>query len=327
MFDALGLPEPDSRVYAALVTAPQSDATALAARCGITAEEAGAALTALAERGMATRAPDNRDQYLAVAPDVAIGTLIGRREEELRGARAEMHRLMDAFRDASRYTDPARSVEVLTGGDAIAQRFEHLQDTATGQICTFDRPPYVREPGSNLERGRRLLRKGIRYRTIYDRDAVAWPGRLENDIAIGCADGEEARVRVALPMKMIMADDRMAILPISSGNRALDAAYVVYPSSLLEALATLFEAEWERAVPLRLTPDGSAEEAPESDRPGEDHRRLLGLLAAGLTDEAIARALGWSARTTQRRLQSLMRELGATTRFQAGMAARERGWL
>ncbi|AXI80120.1 helix-turn-helix domain-containing protein [Peterkaempfera bronchialis] len=327
MLDGLGLPETESRVYAVLVAAPQSDTAALAPRCGLTEQQAEEALARLAEKGMATRAPGSGTHYLAVAPDVAIGTLIGRREEELRSARAEMHRLMDAFRDASRYTDPACSVEVLTGSEAISQRFEHLQDTAQEQIRGFDRPPYVQNPGLNLGRARRLLRDGIRYRVIYDREAVAWPGRLDNDIRISCEDGEEARVRVALPMKMIMADDRMAILPISSGNRVLDAAYVVHPCSLLEALATLFEAEWERAVPLRATAGrvGLPEAAP--DRPGEDHRRLLGLLAAGLTDEAIARALGWSARTTQRRLQGLMRELGATTRFQAGMAARERGWL
>ncbi|MFF4653447.1 helix-turn-helix domain-containing protein [Streptomyces sp. NPDC001380] len=326
MFDSLGLPESDSRVYEALVAAPQSDAEALAARCGLTPEQTRASLAALTERGMATRTPDSADHYLAVAPDVAIGTLIGRREEELRTARAGMHRLMDAFRDASRYTDPARSVEVLTGSEAISQRFEHLQDTAREQIRGFDRPPYVQNPGLNLGRARRLLRDGIRYRVVYDREAVAWPGRLDNDIRISCEDGEEARVRVALPMKMIMADDRMAILPISSGNRVLDAAYVVHPCSLLEALATLFEAEWERAVPLNAAVGADGAD-PAPGGPAEDHRRLLGLLAAGLTDEAIARALGWSARTTQRRLQGLMRELGATTRFQAGMAARERGWL
>jgi hypothetical protein len=219
-------------------------------------------------------------------------------------------------------------VEVLTGPEAIAQRFEYLQDTAQEQIKGFDRPPYVQGPGLNLGRARRLLRDGIRYRVIYDREAVAWPGRLDNDIRISCADGEEARVRAELPMKMIMADNRMAILPISSGNRVLDAAYVVHPCSLLEALDTLFEAEWERAVPLRTGRNEGEEDSGDlQGGPAEDHRRLLGLLAAGLTDEAIARALGWSARTTQRRLQGLMRELGATTRFQAGLAARDRGWL
>ncbi|GAA1271352.1 hypothetical protein GCM10009665_69480 [Kitasatospora nipponensis] len=322
-FGALGLSVPDGQIYTALVAAPQSTAAELAERCGLTVQQSGKALSRLAQQGMATRAPVERDRYLAVAPDVAIGTLIGHREAELRSARAEMHRLMDAFREASRFTDPARSVEVLTGGEAISQRLAHLQDTTVQQVRGFDCPPYVQDAAANLTRQRKRLKEGVRFRTVYDREAVAWPGRLENEILVGALDGEEARVRTTLPMKMIMSDDRMAIIPISVGDSVLDAAYVIHPSALLQALDGLFEAEWDRAVPLQATlGNGAGPGEPEADQ-----RKMLGLLAAGLTDESIARSLGWSARTTQRRLQSLMRELGATTRFQAGMAARERGWL
>ncbi|MFI9273894.1 helix-turn-helix domain-containing protein [Kitasatospora sp. NPDC052896] len=322
-FSALGLSESDGQIYAALVAAPQSTAAELAERCGLTLQQSGKSLNRLAQQGMATRAPVDRERYLPVAPDVAIGTLIGHREAELRSARAEMHRLMDTFREASRFTDPAHSVEVLTGGEAIAQRIAHLQDTTQQQVRGFDCPPYVQDPASNLSRQRRRLKEGVRYRTVYDKEAVAWPGRLEEEILVGAEDGEEARVRTSLPMKLILSDDRMAIIPISVGDSVLDAAYVIHPSALLQALDGLFEAEWERAVPLKA----AIGDEPGLLEPDADHRKLLGLLAAGLTDESIARSLGWSARTTQRRLQALMRELGATTRFQAGMAARERGWL
>ncbi|MCW2892937.1 MAG: hypothetical protein JWO75_2426 [Actinomycetia bacterium] len=61
--------------------------------------------------------------------------------------------------------------------------------------------------------------------------------------------------------------------------------------------------------------------------PDEEMRGLLTLLAVGLTDAAIARNLGWSVRTTQRRIQRLMQVLGASTRFQASLAAARRGWL
>ncbi|MEV4561148.1 helix-turn-helix domain-containing protein [Kitasatospora sp. NPDC049285] len=321
-FGVLGLGRPDGQVYAALVVAPQSTALELAEHCGLTLDQCRQALDRLAEQGMATRAPVDRDRYLAVAPDVAIGTLIGHREAELRSARAEMHRLMDAFREASRYTDPAHSVEVLTGGEAIAQRLEHLVESSQYQIRGFDCPPYVQDPTVQQPRQRAKLKSGVRIRTVFDKEAIAWPGRLEQEILTGVEDGEEARVRPVLPMKMMMADDKMAIIPISVGDSVLDAAYVIHPSALLQALDALFEAEWERAVPLQtVLGDG------EGPGPDSDHLKLLGLLAAGLTDESIARSLGWSARTTQRRLQGLMRELGATTRFQAGMAARERGWL
>jgi DNA-binding NarL/FixJ family response regulator len=61
--------------------------------------------------------------------------------------------------------------------------------------------------------------------------------------------------------------------------------------------------------------------------PGDDESALLGLLAAGLTDGAIARHLGTHPRTVQRRVRDLLDRLGAGTRFQAGIQAARRGWL
>jgi hypothetical protein len=215
---------------------------------------------------------------------------------------------------------------VITGPELIRNRVTLAQESARAQIRVLDKPPYVGTPGGNLEAENRRLEEGIRYRVIYDREAVAIPGRLHNDILVSSAQGERSRVRPELPIKMFMADERMALIPISSSPHVIDAAYVIHPSALLDALVTLFEAEWERAVPLaRVTGAPAAADA----EPGTDAetRTLLTLLAAGQTDEGIGRALGWSPRTTQRRVRSLMTELNATTRFQAGMNAKARGWL
>ena len=54
-------------------------------------------------------------------------------------------------------------------------------------------------------------------------------------------------------------------------------------------------------------------------------QQLLALLAAGLTDQAIARKLGVALRTVERRVRRLMDGLGARTRFQAGLQAAARG--
>jgi adenosylmethionine-8-amino-7-oxononanoate aminotransferase len=51
------------------------------------------------------------------------------------------------------------------------------------------------------------------------------------------------------------------------------------------------------------------------------------LLDTGLTDEAAARQLGVSVRTVRRQMAALMGKLGASSRFQAGHKAAERGWL
>jgi DNA-binding NarL/FixJ family response regulator len=54
---------------------------------------------------------------------------------------------------------------------------------------------------------------------------------------------------------------------------------------------------------------------------------LLGQLAAGAKDEQIARALGMSLRTVRRRVAEVTHELGAQSRFQAGVEAVRRGWV
>jgi DNA-binding NarL/FixJ family response regulator len=54
---------------------------------------------------------------------------------------------------------------------------------------------------------------------------------------------------------------------------------------------------------------------------------LLLELAGGAKDEQIARALGMSVRTVRRRVADLMDELGADSRFQAGVEAVRRGWI
>jgi DNA-binding transcriptional regulator GbsR (MarR family) len=322
--DALGMRPVDGMVYATLVRHPRASSVELAEQCGLSTQLVSRALSRLTASGMTSRAPGRPARYLAVAPDVALGTLLGRKETELRAARSSVHQLMEVFREASRFTHPAELVEVVTGIENINNRVGHMQSAARTQIRGFDKPPYLRAPGQNLHaEGRRLI-EGIRYRVIYDRDAVAWPGRLADDILVSCAQGELARVRPELPMKLILADDSQAIIPISPSLHVVDAAYVIHPSALLDALATLFEAEWARALPLGDVLSGADG---RSGGPDDETMSLLTLLAAGQTDDGIARALGWSPRTTQRRVQRLMADLNATTRFQAGMAAKERGWL
>jgi DNA-binding NarL/FixJ family response regulator len=51
------------------------------------------------------------------------------------------------------------------------------------------------------------------------------------------------------------------------------------------------------------------------------------MLAAGMKDEKIARSLGISLRTLSRLLSEVMQELGASSRFEAGVRAAKLGWL
>jgi DNA-binding CsgD family transcriptional regulator len=161
---------------------------------------------------------------------------------------------------------------------------------------------------------------------VYTAHAVMLPGRLEGDIHRVIAAGEQARVRPDLPTKLWIVDDKMAMIPIKSRQQGIDASFIVRPCDLLDSLIALFEAEWDRAIPLR-TFLGEEPAAQDAKEPDETRTAMLSCLAAGLTDEGIARALGCSLRTAQRHIRRLMQDLNVTSRFQAGMEARRRGWV
>jgi sugar-specific transcriptional regulator TrmB len=322
--EAIGLSPTESRVYMTLIENPRSSAADVARQCELPARLAARTLAALARRGLASRLPGRQVSYLAVAPDVSLQPMLARREDELLYVRTTIHELTAAFHRSSRHTHPAELVEVVTGAQNIASRAFALQEGAQSSVRGIDKPPYAMpNADTNADREYQRLREGIEYRILYDVESVRRPGKLD-DIRASSQRGEKARILTNAPLKLWMVDDAAALIPIRGSGYAVDAAFVIHPSTLLDALVALFELEWRRGVPVRaFTVDGAgaAEVAPD-----EPTRALLGLLAAGLTDEAIARTLSVSLRTVQRRIHDLLLELGVTTRFQAGLAARERGW-
>ncbi|MGW4518023.1 helix-turn-helix domain-containing protein [Streptomyces sp. NPDC004393] len=327
--DALGLTEERERVFVALVERPRCTALELGAACGLSPARVGRLLSKLVADGLAMKAAGRPPRFSATAPDVAVTALIQEREKQLNDARRTVHRLMEMHQEATRIDDPSLGVELLTDRDEISRAGHKLTTVARHEVRAFDRPPYFDRPGSNLDAQTERLRAGITHRVIYDQEAVAWPGRMRDDIVRSIRAGEKARIHPELPFKLLISDNKAAILPF---NLATPAAYLIHRSPILAALEALFESEWERAVPLRdpdASPSGRGEHSPGSDaaEPDANTRSLLNLLASGLTDSAIARAQGWSERTTQRRIQQLLERLGATTRFQACLMAARRGWL
>jgi DNA-binding CsgD family transcriptional regulator len=326
MFKALGLSPSEEDLYTVLIHSPRSTVAELAAYGSVSSQQATRDLQNLTRQGLANRLPGRQARYIAVAPDIAIEPLLAKREDELRQARLGSSDLMKAFRQASRQDHPAELVEIITGESNIRSRTAQLPDAARDQIRGFDRPPYVMSPEENISQEATRIREGISYRVVYSAQAVMWPGRLGGDIRDALAAGEQIRVRPDLPTKLWIVDDKMAMIPISTRQNAIGASFVVRPCDLLDSLIAMFEAEWDRAIPLRSFL-GEASDGADADGPDETRTAVLSCLAAGLTDEGVARSLGCSLRTAQRHIRRLMQDLNVSSRFQAGMEARQRGWV
>jgi DNA-binding CsgD family transcriptional regulator len=319
----MGIVEPEERVYEALALREHATIGDLAAELGITRSRVSRILSTLAARGLATHLPGRPARFAAVMPDVAASELIAAQERQLKRLREYAYQLAAANRARSGSHHP-ELIELVEGAANVRKAFVRLQREARTEIRVFDKPPYTAEqPDGNGEEYRLLGEGRVRYRTLYERAGLTRPERMA-EIWNGIRRGERARVAGSLPMKMALCDNRLALVPVStSGSGADEAGYLVHPCSLLDALSELFEARWEKAVALNQRPAPGHEEQVLTKR----DRDLLGLLAAGVTDETIARTLGWSVRTVRRHIYRIMTLMGAETRFQAGMQASRRGWV
>jgi sugar-specific transcriptional regulator TrmB len=326
---AVGLSEAEELVYRAMLQAADVSPAQLADLTGVPPAQVRGALEGLRQKGFASRETGRRAHWTPTAPDVAIESAFHTRREELERARSSASRLLEDFSARAKLRDPIEVVEVILGREALLQRFAQLQQLASRDFRAFDSPPYAQPPkpedvGTPNVAEDAALKHGVRYRVIYSRAAIEYPGMLAH-IARYVAAGEEARVVPEVPMKLDIADQAMAMLPLSMDeSRVIEARLVIHQSPLLEALVAFFDMMWERAIPIagiEALPgiDGSAEGSPHEEE------RLLTLLAAGLKDEAIARQLGIGLRTLHRRISELMRSLGAETRYQAGLQVARRG--
>lgn len=320
-FQCLGVSPLEDEIYRALLRHDGLRLADLATRLGRQPRALAQALRALIDKGMATHSLDRAPRYFAIPPDIAVEALIAssQRGEEARQrqARAAARRL-SASTDARghRHVADERLVEIL-GAEATAQMFVLMHRTAQSEMLSLTRPPMlisnIHEPDHLLFE---CLARGVSCRALVDSDLLTMPGWLEH-MRDNTSRGEECRVAPSLPFKLIVADRKIAIIPLDLA-RPDGPVLLVRSSSLLEALCEVFELLWRNATPFPLDDSDQAASGRQSSA------SLLSLLTSGLNDKAIELELGMSHRTLARRISELMKEFGATTRCQLGWLAAQR---
>ncbi|MFE5688225.1 helix-turn-helix domain-containing protein [Streptomyces sp. NPDC056512] len=324
---ALGIDEVDERIYRTLLRLPGTTVAELSNAIGRDAGRVRRALASLERCGLVTRTPAPTARFLPVPPNLGIDALVRRKEHQLDAVRRLAETLMAQYRESARVA-PTELIEILSGTDAVLDRFDQLQRQATTEIQVMDTPPYASSAGpatNDVEFD--VLSRGVTCKAIYDRAALEQSPGAMHAIARYIAAGEQARVTSQLPLKLATFDRKLAFVPQSLGQQDVAGAIVVHECSLLDVLLYVFDQMWSHATPLSAEAPFFVNVPGERDDPMPDERRLLALLASGMKDEAIAHHLGWSYRTTRRRIAGLLTNLKAGTRFQAGLHAARRGWL
>jgi DNA-binding CsgD family transcriptional regulator len=318
-----GLTADADLVYRSLVTFGPQDTRKLAGDLGMAVRRTQAAVEELAAvRAASPEAPrpgrttrvSAKPMWRAAPAATVISELRRRRPRVVDMADyARRHRAMldavavsdDAYPHglrANQLTDRAITRQRIAELVAVERR-EHLA------LCT-ERSFTPDAVAVALPLDRRLLARGVRLRTcgIPPEDGDASSAAAQELASLGA----EYRERAEVPVKLIVFDRRVALLPVDPLDLDAGTLEIDHPA-VVGALVILFEQLWSTAddprrggvPPIVLTPREQA---------------ILGLLANGHTDSSAAQYLGISQRTIAYTLRALMDRIGVDNRFQLGLA-------
>ncbi|MEU9210003.1 LuxR C-terminal-related transcriptional regulator [Streptomyces sp. NPDC048415] len=294
------------------------------------------ALQLLGRLGLFVPSPDTRNGWTALAPDTALRNLLLEDDRQTSALLTAVQRTRSALAQVVADFQPVHAselssvqMELVTGAANVSAALEDASQRVEEEVLSLHPgralPAGMIEAG--FERDRLALGRGVGIRTIHLGSAAAVPHMAAYLRRLGGA-GAQVRTAHTLPLRLIVVDRSLAIVPAPQPADGEIAAVVLRSETLVDVFRELFEHCWAGASVL--TDTGSGVEPGDGDgdwRPTGRHRELVRMLAGGLTDEAMARKLGVSERTVRRLVSELTERLGAASRFQAGVCAVRLGWL
>ncbi|MFD4942069.1 LuxR C-terminal-related transcriptional regulator [Streptomyces sp. NPDC058409] len=262
-------------------------------------------------------------------PEVALARLIDLRlhslHQELQRVTRSRH-VIDGLRaEQGARRPPPPGIEQLEGLAQIRNRIDDLAFFARDEILSVE--PYTKLSPENIARSRpldlRCLRRGVRIRNVVAQAALRDPATAAylRELA---EHGASIRVTAYTAERLLVYDRKAALVPLDPRNTSRG-ALLAHRSGLVSNIIALFEKIWDQADDLSRA---SGEDTGAADTGlSETERRVLVAMCTVGKDDAGARELGVSVRTYRRYVADLMQKLGAASRAQAALLARERGWI
>ena len=270
-----------------------------------------------------------RDAIFAVSPMLAEATVLGAEDLELGARRASLEARRNAIRGLVPDWNAALggevhdvAVDVISDQNAIANVLMHYADRCQNELLSVapGRLPTTRIDGRTRIANIYSLRRGIKTRALYQHTALrdrATRAYL-NELA---ENGAKIRFASSVPGRSLVVDRDVALLPIPTNEQGRHGLAVVREPNVIAWVVATFEQLWAEAAPLEEVINHQRDET-ELD---QTRAAILRLMAEGEKDEAISRRLSISVRTCRRHIADYMAQVGATSRFQAGVIAARAG--
>lgn len=274
-FKELGLGTNEAKSYISLLERDTMSVTEIARFAKIPRANAYEALETLLAKGFCISKPGKIRQYSALDPgllqekavhlidkyfEVELDKVKDREEQILNEKKAARERMTSLARELKPLFHSSRSnlnpmdyIEIVKDSFLIHKRFIDLIGGARQEVLIFSKAPYTGPKEVLKEQTKKQaepLRQGITIKSIYeipaDLEEMEW---WYNDIESAVALGELARVIRELPMKMVIIDEEVVMLPmedpISSGTSFT--AQIVRHKGLARTLKLSFESIWNKA--------------------------------------------------------------------------------
>ncbi|MEU9851400.1 LuxR family transcriptional regulator [Streptomyces sp. NPDC047985] len=286
-----------------------------------------AGLARLVELGLLRRAEGNDDWYVPVSPYAVQDGVVGPLERAMWQQRADIARARNRLSTlAPLYEGPAQE----GNGPLPAKRIDDLGEVRqiiAGLAANCTEEVLTSQPGGGrreavleeaVGRDERMLRRGVRMRTIYQHTARFSSGTrayVERVTRLGA----DVRTLDDQIMRLLVFDRQVAVISVRDSSTG---AMIVHDPDALHFLVNAFELMWSSAQPFQLNWDNA-----ELAEIGEELKlKIFQLLSEGLTDQVIAKRMAMSVRTCRRHIAEVMSRLEAETRFRAGYLLGSRGW-
>ena len=320
-FAWLESPNDDStRVYLSVIRMPRPTRELLLAS-GIPAARLDPALQILAERGLVVLQGGGA---IEVPPPLTALTqhalILEQRASAARAASDALSRIYHASRAGD--DDLHGGIEILADlqhvGSATNEAVALAEDSVrclrgmTARTRELMASPLASHREPTIGAGGRR----VDMLTVWDAEVLEMPGAL-TALSARRAGGEVQRSMTNVPLSVVIVDDTTCIVEWTGEGKGPQ-GLKGHARGAVAAGLKVFDRFWQLGTPIGDDAEGELDARDAT---------VLRLMAAGVTDAAIARQTGFSQRTVERRVRHVMERLGAQTRFQAGVQAVHRGWL
>lgn len=266
------------------------------------------------------------DSFRAMSPEAAQNELVIPLQQEVNDKRRELASIHERLRTLSGIFSSLRRshrradkvVALLDPQQAWLRMADALHNCSSGILAmqSFDGGPHqgplpfeLPEPPS-----------GVPIRLVCPHSARAnttTRARLRRMIGSGAG----VRTSNHIFDNLVLVGDELAFVPHQAKDGALPGVIAVYEPTVIALLHRLYEFVWQTGT------DFGTDAVSYGETLTELKSGIVNLLAQGLKDEVVARRVGVCSRTFRRHVSSIMDELGAASRFQAGVAAARAGLI